>query len=146
MILNSHSVLEFSDVPSTFLPVQHLPPSTRRPHQSMMINKLAENLLWPWVQTGPKLGASLGCHPTTCFCAHLAYSPPSEHPRNEDGGWPHCFLGPELIIIIKVPTCSQSLSGFGSELLSWAFYQLSSLAYRFIYPFRISTSLWTSSQ
>lgn len=47
-------------------------------------------------------------------------------------------LGLELITIMKVPTCSQSLSVLGSELLSWMFYQISGHSYRFIYPFRIS--------
>lgn len=105
---------------------------------------LSWNLLWPWMQRGHKLVAPPRCHWVTCFLClpgQLTSLRASQKPW-----WPHRFLGPELITIKKAPTCSQSLSVFDSELLSWAFYQLSSLTYRFIYPFRISTSLWTSSQ
>ena len=105
---------------------------------------LSWDLLWPWRQRGHKLAAPPRCHRVTCFLClpgQLTSLRASQKPW-----WPHCFLGPELITIKKALTCSQSLSVFGSEPLSWAFYQLSSLAYRFIYPFRISTSLWTSSQ
>lgn len=132
MILNSHSVLDF------FFKcvLQRLPMNPQW--------FLSWDLLWSWRQRGHKLAAPPRCHRVTCFLClpgQLTSLRASQKPW-----WPHCFLGPELITIKKAPTCSQSLSVFGSELLSWAFYQLSSLAYRFIYPFRISTSLWTSSQ
>lgn len=105
---------------------------------------LSWNLLWPWRQRGQKLVAPPRCHQVTCFLCFPGQLTPLR--ASQKPWWPHGFSGPELITITKAPTCSQSLSVLGSELLSWAFYQLSSLAYRFICPFRFSTSLWTSSQ
>lgn len=107
MSLNSHFLLKYYDSSSVFLPAQHFP------HQSTRIHNLAKpqarnadtsKLLDTQHEPQLHISGFTRPGPSLPFCQGIRE--PGDLIASGAWSW-------ELITIIKVPTCSQSLSVFG---------------------------------